>query len=190
MFTDVQIINQGLSKGASSRVRRIDPPATPLESFMAVNYTQWKRSELAKRRWVFATVTEYQLTATQTDAPGGRPYRYPLPIDCLRPIRTKKAEWIQRGRDLYSAHSSLTIDYVYNAPESEFDPLFNDVLASRIWKESVEYVTQSSTKQDRADAEYVRTVSEAAKANAFVIGPEDLDEEDGEMSWLEAHNYA
>lgn len=190
MFTDVQTINQGLSKGASSRIGRIDPASTPLEKYMALNYPQWKRSELAKRRWVFATVEDYVLTATATDIPGGRPYKYPLPIDCLRPIRKKRSEWVQRGRDLYSAYPTLTIDYTYNAPESEWDPLFQDVVAARVWKESCEYVTQSSTKKADAAVEYKEALAEAAKANAFVIGPEDLDEVDNEPSWLEAHDYA
>lgn len=189
MLTDVQIINLGLSKGAASRVNRIDPARTPLETYMAQNYPQWKRSELAKRRWVFATVEDYPLTLLAEDGPGSKKYKFTLPIDCLRPIRGKRTEWVQRGRNIYSAYETLSIDYIRNVPESEFDPLFNDVLAARIWWESAEYVTQSNTKKADAKEDYVYALREAAKANAFVIGPEDLDEEDDEMTWLEAHHY-
>ena len=189
MLTDVQLINLGLSEVAESRIKRIDPPGTPLEKYMAVRYDQWKRSELTKRRWVFALVEAYTLTATSSTESGSRPYKYPLPIDCLRPVRDKTTEWIQRGRDLYSAQDTLTIPYIRNAPESEFDPLFNDVLVARIARDSAEYVTQSNTKKEYAAARYKDAVREAGKANAFVIGPEDMNEESNEPSWLEARYH-
>lgn len=147
MFTSVQIINLGLSKIASSRVSRIDPPSTNLERFVAEGYQQWKRSELAKRRWVFAIDEYYTLTASAVFEGRERPYEYPLPPECLRPIRSKRAEWVQRRRSLYSAYNELTVPLIMNVDEDEFDPLFVDVLSCRIALESVEYVTQSNTKK-------------------------------------------
>lgn len=184
MLTDVQIINNGLSKIAASRVTRIDPPKTPLEGFMANGYEQWKRSELTKRRWVFAHTKNYALTKTDTLEGVEKPYKYPLPNDCLRPIRTKYSEWEQRGQFLYSALSELKIDYIRNAEESEFDPLFNDVLSARVAVESVEYVTQSNTKVERAEKAYKMAVAEAGRANAFVIGAEDIQDDDEDFSWV------
>lgn len=188
MLTDVQIINLGLSGLGSSRITRIDPPRTPIEQFMAANYPQWKRSELAKRRWVFATVEDYVMTLSSVATSGDYKYKFNLPADCMRPIRDKTSRWIQRGRAIYHTGDTLTIDYVRNVIESEFDPLFNDVLAARIRKESAEYLTQSKSKKDDAKEDYIMALREAARANAFVIGPEDLDEEDNEPSWLDAHN--
>lgn len=188
MLTDVQIINLGLSKIASSRVRRIDPPSTPLESFMAANYPQWRRQELTKRRWVFALVKGYQLTQVSDSVPGDKKYKYPLPIDCLRPLRTKTTEWVQAGRFIYSAYSTLSVDYIRNAPEEDDDPLFDEVLACKVSLESAEYVTQSATKKASALEDYKTAVREAGSVNAFIIGPEDYDEDDDELTWLEAHH--
>lgn len=189
MLTDVQLINLGLSKIASSRINRIDPARTPLEQYMAVNYPQWKRAELTKRRWVFAMVEGYTLTQVSDSVPGERKYKYTLPIDCLRPLRDKDTEWIQRGRHIYSAYATLAINYIRNVPENEFDPLFNEVLACKVAYESAEYVTQSQSKEASALEKYKMAVREAGAANAFIIGPEETDAEHGEPSWLDAHHY-
>lgn len=186
MLTDVQIINDGISKLSGSRVRSITPPTTPIEVFMAARYPQWKRSELTKRRWVFATVKNYTLTQVSTTEPGGKKYKYQMPNDCLRPIRTKRTEWEQRGKFIFSAYDSLAIDYIRDAHESEFDPLFNDVLSARVQLGSAEYITQSATKKADAKDDYKEAIRDAGRANAYVIGPEDLDEDDDEISWLEA----
>lgn len=185
MFTDVQILNLGLSKIASSRVNRIDPATTPLERFMAVNYPHWRRTELTKRRWAFAMEANYTLTLNETLTGVSKPYKYVLPIDCLRPIRTKTTEWVQRGRYIYSSYSTLKIDYIKNVPESDDDPLFDEVLACRIAFESAEYVTQSSTKKEAAREDYKEALAVAASANAFTIGPEDIQADDNDFSWVQ-----
>lgn len=186
MLTDVQIINLGLSKIAASRINRIDPARTPLETYMAGNYPQWKREELTKRRWVCALEENYTLTLTDTLTETDKPYRYLLPANCLRPIRGKCSEWRQAGRSLYSAYPTLKIDYIRNISESEFDPLLNEVLACKIAMESCEYVTQSNNKKADAESKYDRAVSTAAQANAFVIGPEDIASDDNDYSWVTA----
>lgn len=185
MLTDVQIINLGLSKISASRIRQIAPAVTPLETFMAVNYPQWKRVELARRRWVFALVDDYVLTLSETlIADVSQKYKYLLPNDCLRPVRNKDTEWKQRGRYVYSAHATLKISYIRNAAESEFDPLFNEVLACKISFESAEFVTQSTTKKESARKDYDTAVDNAGAANAFVIGPETIGEDDSNFEWL------
>lgn len=186
MFTRVQIVNIGLSKIASSRVKRLDPPQTSLERYVADNYEHWKRSELTKRRWVFATEDDYQLTKSDTLTDVARPYKYPLPVECLRPIRLKRTEWKQRRRFIYSACDPLKISFIVNATEDEFDPLFVEVLASRIAVGCVEYVTQSNTKKADAKALYDEAVGDAAKANAFVIGPEDITSDDDDYPFVNA----
>lgn len=188
MLTDVQIINLGLSKIASSRITRLDPAATPLEKFMAANYPQWKRTELTKRRWVFAMVYDYTLTLNATLTGVDKPYKYVLPEDCLRPIRGKRTEWRQAGRYIYSSCSTLNLDYIKNVLEADFDPMFNEVLACKVAMESAEYVTQSNTKVAVAKQNYLDMVADAAHANAFVIGPEDIQETDEAFSWVNAHH--
>lgn len=184
MLTDVQIINNGLSNISASRITRIDPPQTPLEGFMASRYPQWRRSELTKRRWVFALEENYTLTKVDTLDDVAKPYKYAIPNDCLRPVRTKYTEWVQRGRYIYSAYDTLKIDYIKNVDESEFDPLFNDVLSARVAIDSCEYVNQSNKKKETAKQEYKDALAAAALANAFVIGPEDIREDDEDFEWV------
>ncbi len=184
MFTIVQIINLGLSKIASSRISRIDPPVSALERFVSEGYEHWKRSELTKRRWVFATEDNYTLTRVDTIDNVDKPYKFQLPVECLRPIRQRRTEWKQRRRFLYSAYDTLRVSMIMNVDETEFDPLFVEVLACRIALESVEYVTQSNTKKADAEALYRAAVSEAGLANAYVIGPEDIAEDDSDFPFV------
>lgn len=179
-LTDLQIINLGLAKISSSRVRNINPPSTPLERHVSEGYQQWRRSELQRHRWVFATVDDYALTqsAILDTARDYRKYAYELPIDCLRPVRYQGADWKQRGHKLYDRGDTLTIDYIADVPESEYDPLFIDVLAARVAVECVEYVTQSNTKEVNAAAKYDEAVSVARQNNAFIVGSEAIGTDD------------
>lgn len=187
MFTNVQVINLGLAKIGSSRVRDISPPRTSLEQHCAEGYQMWKRTELAKHRWVFATEYGYALTITaELEREDGLRYKYGLPTDCLRPLRSKYTTWVQAGRFVYSECDTLAIDYIRNVPEADFDPLFVDVLAARVALESVEYVTQSNTKKADTDALYDRALNAAKKANAFTRGPEDIQSDDCDFSFITA----
>jgi hypothetical protein len=188
MLTDVQIINLGLAKLAATPIKRIDFPVTPIESYMASNYPQWRRQELAKRRWVFALEYEYPLTLNDTLPDSAKPYKFGLPIDCLRPIRGRGTEWEQRGHYLYSGSDTLKLNYVKNVPESEFDTLFNEVLACKIAVESCDYITQSNTKKESLKEDYKTALMEAARNNAFVIGPENI-HNDETSSWLLGRHY-
>lgn len=191
MFTRVQIVNIGLSKIASSRISRLDPPQSSLERFISAGYDHWKRSEITKRRWVFATEDDVPLAKVAdpssdppVDRDDGRNYQYSLPVDCLRPVRTKYTEWKQSRRYLYSAYDNLKVTCVFNVDESEFDPMFVEVLAGRIALESVEYVTQSNTKKADTKSLYDTAVMEAAKTNAFITGPEDVTSGDEGFAFL------
>ena len=87
MYTKVQIINLGLGKISSSLISRIDPPQSSLERFCADGYENWKRTEIAKRRWVFAIDDEVALPMIEERDGSEFRYVYQLPTDCLRPKR-------------------------------------------------------------------------------------------------------
>lgn len=184
MYTDLQITNLGLGKISSSRIQRLDPPTSPLEVYMYNGYTVWKRAELTKRRWVFALEDNVVLSLKATIEGVERPYKYELPPACLRPVRQKRTEWVQRGRFVYSANPALKIQMIDNVPEASFDPLFVDVLACWIAVQAAEYVTQSNTKKDDAKAMYAEAVSVAGKMNAFIIGPEDVTADDDDFEFV------
>lgn len=184
MYTNVQIINLGLTKIGSARISRIDPPVSSLEKICAEGYPQWKRSELTRRRWVFATEAYYKLTQVD-EVPGiEQPYKYSIPVDCLRPIREKRTEWTQRGKFIWSSCQDLRISYIKNVEEKDLEALFVDVLATRIALECVEAVTQSNTKKADVEALYQQSVNNAGQVNAFVRGPEDIQEDDNDFSFI------
>lgn len=186
MFTDVQIINLGLAKLGASRVSRIDPPSSALEKEAAIGYTQWKLSELAKRRWTFATLVLETLAMVSDSETGQYKYKYQLPKTCLFPIRQSHSEWKKTGRYLLSNDAALQIDLVTTASEEDFDPLFVDVLAARIAVELAEYVTQSNTKKETAAKEYKASVKDAGRMNAFTIGAEDYAAGDEDFEFITA----
>lgn len=186
MYTSVQIINLGLGKIGQSQIERIDPPRTSLERFVAAGYPVWKRTEIAKRRWVFATTYNYvmPLIATLTDVE--LPYQYQLPPDCVRAVRGKYSEWKQGGRSVFSGYDELKLTLIRNVSEADFDPLFVEVLACRVAFECVEFVTQSNAKKNDAASAYNDAVIEAGRANAYTIGAEDNTSDDGVYPFLQA----
>lgn len=189
MTTRLTILNLALGKLSPSRIRHDNPPRTDLETYMVGHYDVWKHTELTKRRWVFASVYEEPLTLSETltsNPHDGRKYKFALPNKCLRPVRTKYTEWTQHGKFIYSTGSKLSLTYVKDVPENEFDPLFVDVLASWIAIQACQYVTESNTKLQLKREEYRYAVAEAGKVNAFIRGPEDIQEDDGDFSFLTA----
>lgn len=185
MYTIAQIKNLGLAKLSASRVVN-DPPRTPLEIHCNEGYNAWKTQELTKRRWVFALEDDVALTQEAVISGAEQPYKYAIPTDCLRPIRQRYTEWKQRGRYIYSADNLLKIQYIKNKAESEFDPLFVDVLAWRVAIECVEMVTQSSSKKAECAQGYKDARAIAGQMNAFIIGPEDIAVDDDDFPFVNA----
>lgn len=187
MATDVQVINLGLAKIAASRINSISPGSTSLERHCATGYSHWKRSELGKRRWLFATVRRYKMgQLEELEGDDKYQYKYNLPADCIRPIREKHSEWTQYGKQLYSNDDNLYIDYIRNVPESDWDDLFVEVMAARVALECTEQVTQSNTKKADNSALYRDAINQAANVNAFIRGPEDIQADDSDFTWVTA----
>lgn len=184
MYTKLEVINYGLGKIASSLVTSINPPKSQLERYLANNYDIWRRSEIGKRRWVFAMEDRVALPQVGFLDDEERPYKYQLPIDVVRPVRTRGSEWQQRGRFVYSCMENLRVSLLMDRDENEFDPMFVDVLGCRIALESCEYITQSNTKKADAMEFYRDAVTEAGRANAFVIGPESYEADDGTFPFI------
>lgn len=186
MFTKVQVSNIGLAKISSSFVTRLDPPRSSLERHISAGYEHWKRSELAKRRWLFATEDDYPLALDETLTDVNRPFKYRLPAEALRPLRDSRTEWQQRKRFIRSNQENLKISFIENVTEEDFDPLFVEVMGARVALESVVFVTLSNPKGVTAQSRYDRAVADAAKVNAFVRGPENVGADDNDYSFITA----
>jgi len=183
------ILNLGLGKIAASRIVGLDPPRSPIEKHCAQGYVQWRDLELAKRDWMFAYVSGYPLTSEGpplTSPSDGRAYRFALPTDFIRPLRSKATEWERRGGYLYSAYPLLEVDYIARVSENHFDNTFIEVLACRIALECVEFATQSNTKAQGLQVAYDDAIKIAGRLNAYITGPQDTTLLDSHSEWITA----
>lgn len=184
------VINLGLGKIAASRIVTLTPPKSPTEKHCADGYGVWKADELEKRTWYFS-LTYAQLTASpllNTDpvVGDGRVYKFAVPNDCIRAIRDKYTTWEQRGKFIYSFEDNMVLTYIANKPEGDWPPSFINVVACRVALESVEFATQSNTKDDSAQQKYDRALRDAARSNAYVIGDQDVRLDDYNDEWTNA----
>lgn len=186
-MTDLEVANLGLGKLSASRISVLSASGTPLERHITAGFAHWRKSELLKHRWVFATIDNFEMTLSDTldEAEDGRIYVYDLDTDVLRPIRTQDAEWKQRGRKLYSKYDTLTISYLQTTTVIE-DDLFIEVLACRVARECVEYITQSNTKKADIIREYDEWIDQAKRNNAFIVGSEDINMHDEDYPFIAA----
>lgn len=173
MTSKLRIVNVGLGRIAQTHISSLDPPRTSVERFISVSYDIWKHSELAAHPWIFAEVVDFAAAKVSEGHDAPYPYRYQVPADCLRLRRTEPDQW-QRAAEglLWSGVDNLKITYLRNVPEEDFDPLFVDVMAWRVARETVEYITQSNSKKADTDSGYRRAIADARRGNAFVRGPE------------------
>lgn len=182
------ILNQGVRLLGSYNINSINPPSTPLERQCAGGYPQWRDSELTRRRWVFSR--RFATLTVQGSAPNAiasHPLAFDLPADCLAPVRKRGDQWIQQGRKIYTACSVLELEYKARIVETDFDVLFNDVLACRVAYELCEWVTQSNVKKADCVQFYKDAVKIAAANNALIIGAEDsVHEVDSQDEWVNA----
>jgi hypothetical protein len=184
------ICNLGLGKITASRISSLSPPKSPLENHLAVGYPHWKAQELSKRRWHFATFHD-TLVLNATVSGDAYPFRYALPNNMLFPVRPRGyPTWIMRGNVIMSTSNQLTLEYVKNVAEDEFDPLFTDVLAWRIAAESVGVAKDGGLGEQRnAWAGYKEAIDLAALRNAFVLDMQPVDEPDESFDWLRTRIY-
>lgn len=184
MATPVEIINLGLGKVAASLVTSLTPARTPIEKHCANGYPHWRDSELSKRRWTFALKKEPLTRTTDDPYDLDRPYRFSLPNDCIRPLRDKHTVWRRFSQFLHSPNPDLVLEYTARVNEAYMDPLFIEVLACRVAKESVEFATQSNTKGASIDDQYRAAVNEAGRNNAFLLDVEDMTSPDESDEWV------
>lgn len=189
MADQKSVCNLGLGKIAASKVVNLAPPKSNIEKHCADGYPVWRDSELEERTWYFSLkywkLTASPLLTTDPTLPDGRVYKYAVPTDLIRAVRDRYTEWEQRGKFIYSTQSALTIQGIARKPESDWPATFIDVVACRVAKESVEFATQSNTKGDTAEALYDKSIKRAARANAYVIGDQDVRLDDANDEWLQ-----
>jgi len=111
--------------------------------------------------------------------------QYRLPADFLRLLPDNSVtDWQIEGRNILTNDDSpLKIVYIKKVEdENEFDALFIEALAARIAMELAEKITQSNTKREFAQQEYMRALNEARRVSAI----ERVSQEPPEDPWITA----
>lgn len=184
-LTPKDIVNLGLGKITSSFITSLSPPSTPLEKRASAGYAHWRNSELAKRRWAFAWRTMTLTQSPMADADEDEyEYRYTLPDSVGRVMRGKRQIFQIRDGYLYSNDSPLRVAYIAAVSETEFDPLFIDVVACRVAKEMMRSVPLDVNRGESIEKEYKDAIRTAGVANAFLLPDELHGQEDYEDDWV------
>ena len=108
--------------------------------------------------------------AALSEAPAwGFATQFQLPVDCLRVLEADTShDWQVEGRKILSdAGAPLNILYVRQETDpTQYDLLLVEALAARLAAELAEALTQSNTKKEAAERQYLDVLSRARRADA------------------------
>lgn len=186
MTSAVDICNRALTKLGAARITSLSDDS---EAARACNsmYEFVRDAEFRSHPWNFA-IKRAQI-AEDTDAPAfGYETAYTVPSDFIRLLPPDPyyndpdtIRQVEGRRILTDETGALDIRYIYRVTDpNEYDPLFVEMLASRLAMELCETITQSNTKYQAAQNDYLRALREARKLNAF----ENVPAEPQDDSWV------
>lgn len=187
-ISNVTICNLALQKLGQSRIVALDDDNSNARH-CNVCFEPLRDRELRAAAWNFA-LKRASLAASATEPAFFFSYAYPLPVDCLRvnmPTRLGLDWKIEQHEGvpaiLTNDGGALEIRYIAKVTDpAQFDPIFVEMLACKIAWHLCEVITQSNTKKQALNAEYMDLKKEAKRLNAFEKTPasEPLD------SWIAA----
>lgn len=142
----------------------------------SICYDSNRRDELRKHKWNFAL--KRAVLAPDTTAPAfDFLYAFTLPTDCLRVLRpaTTNLDWQIEGRKILTNDGNvLYLKYIADIEDvAQWDPSFYNVMAASLAVDLCEKLTQSNTKKQQLNKEYMDAVADARRTDAFESGPED-----------------
>ena len=183
MLTPVEICNRALDKLGADPINSLDAPQLINEKRCARIYPVTKAAQLRRHRWVFAK-KDATISPLAAKTSAGL-YRFPLPTDCLRPLRDDATTWTRAGNVLCdSGAGPLVLYYIANVAEELFEVEFIDVLACKLAEELAEPITQNANKKAQVKQDWLDALAEAKKNNAFEVGDEDLHDSDIGFDWI------
>lgn len=192
MASQVQIVNQALTKLGAARITSMDD-GTNSARVMSAIYDIKRDAELAANPWTFA-IKRASIPAS-TDTPGFYwSHAYPLPSDFLSLVQvgadfafyesdTGALFDVEGGAILTNESSPLDVRYVYRVTNPGLYPaLFVEALACRLAAEACEQITQNQSKREAAWSEYKQALRQARRTNAIEQPPRLLPE----TGWVRA----
>jgi len=162
MTSQVEIVNRGLGKLGEDFIVALDQDSESAR-WMNTFYNPTLRALLRSYNWL---------------------YQFQLPADCIRPILPKKSDWVVEGKKILTNEgNTLYLRYIRMLEDpNDMDDCFIDVFACKLAAEGAEKITQSATKRQLAEAEFVESMRRAARANAY----ERIAQDQSESSWVDS----
>lgn len=193
MASEVDIANRALSKLGESRITSLSDNNKAARA-MNARFELLRDAELMAYPWRFA-VKRVQLAALTTAPAWGYSTIYEVPSDNIKMIQiggaaiadsaigvmyessgyrtAEEAPYeIIEGKIHTDLSAPLDYEYIYRVTDTgQFDPLFVEALSCRLAADAAEELTQSAAKQDRAERQYMRAISEARRVNSILRPP-------------------
>lgn len=120
-------------------------------------------------------------------------YQFPLPADCLRPLKPDVeglpgvndplCDWEIEGKNILTNNNGDTLDLRYVADIEDatlFDPNFFEAFMAKLAKRMCYKLTNSNSREQQCDQDYKEALTEARRINAMITIPRDGQE----GSWL------
>lgn len=186
-ISQVRVANLALQKLGAGEIVSMDEDTRERRAISRC-YTMLRDRELRAHNWNFSI--KRKILAPSSVAPLFEFAKaFPLPADCLRPLPpARDVDWTieyhegskhiltNEGTVIYLRYVSRVTD------ETQFDPLFADMLACKIAWHCCEEITQSNQKKADIEREYDKAKADAKRANAF----EQATPQEPESPWLTA----
>lgn len=195
MASQVEVVNRALLKLGANPITSITDNSQAAR-VMAGLWETVRKSELTKRFWNFALARAS--LAALADAPAwGFDYQYQLPTDYLKIAQVNdlfiapsqmdyrnqddSAYAIEGQKILTNFGAPLKIRYVQDVTDPGlFDPLFDEVIASKLAYEACYAITQSLQGREQMSNDYKASIREAALSNAIAKPPQGIPDD----SWV------
>lgn len=189
MASQVDILNRALIKLGAAQITSITDN-TKAARILSGLWDTVRKAELTRRFWYFA-LARAALPALSSAPAWGFDTQFQLPPDFLKIMQVNdtfiapglvdyrsgddSAYAIEGSNILTNFATPLKIRYVMDVTDTSlFDPLFDEVLASKIAYEACYAITQSRDGQNAAMTDYKQAVKEAAISNAIAKPPQGL----------------
>lgn len=195
MASQVEILNRALIKLGAGQITSITDNNKQARALSAL-WDTVRKAELTRNFWNFA-LARTTLAALSSTPAWGFGYQYQLPVDFLKLaqindtfIAPGQIDYRNMDDSPYAIEGTtvltdfpapLKIRYVKDVTDcSFFDPLFVDMMASKLAYEACYTITQSRDGQKAAMDDYKLSLREARVSNAIAKPPQGLP--DGE--WI------
>jgi hypothetical protein len=199
MTSQVDIANRALTKLGASRIISFGDDNKQSRAVSSM-FDIVRDAELRARIWSFSK-TRVSLPALSTTPDWGFQYEYQIPSDSLRILlvndiypgpsledyrNASVAEYsIEGNKILANFAAPLKIQYIRRVTDTtQWDSLFVEAFACRLAMELAEDLTQSNSKRELAQAEYMAAMRVAVRASAVEQPPQAMPDNEWLLSRL------